>query len=283
MNFDEVEKLAKQIQAKLFRNSSTTIQGIYKSRFKGSGITFKEHKIYTHGDDVRFIDWKVSTRNDKMYVKTFEEERNVKISIFLDFSNSMTLGWKGKSKLEAGLEICYLFYLLSEKTKDLINLNFIVDRIYETSWSSGKKGLANLIMFMSRNNLMKETGEVNLDIKEFDFASEDLIKKKIQYNLQSKKEVILISDFNESVGIEKVRDFLSRPNFHCVKLEAPIDTYKEDQICGYGFEYSNKSLNKVVKNFFSKKNESEFVHKKLKTVSLKNEKYLEDFVKNMVY
>ena len=82
MNFEEVEKLAKQIQAKLFKNSSSTIQGIYRSRFKGSGITFKEHKIYSHGDDVRFIDWKVSTRNEKMYVKTFEEERNVRYQYF---------------------------------------------------------------------------------------------------------------------------------------------------------------------------------------------------------
>ena len=283
MKFDEVEKLAKQIQAKLFKNSNSTIQGIYQSRFKGSGITFKEHKIYTHGDDVRFIDWKVSTRNEKMYVKTFEEERNVKISIFLDLSNSMTLGWNGKSKMEVGLEICYLFYLLSEKSKDLINLNFISDKIYETSWSSGKRGLANLLMFMGRNNILNEDGKIDLSLKSHDFAGSELVKKKILYNLQGKKEVLLISDFNEALELPTISDYLSRPNFHCVKLEAPIDTYQKESITAYGLENKNNKLRRVIKEFSSKKQAEKLTHKKLKTVSLENEKYLEDFVKNMVY
>jgi uncharacterized protein (DUF58 family) len=283
MKFDDVEKLAKQIQAKLFKNSNSTIQGIYRSRFKGSGITFKEHKIYTHGDDVRFIDWKVSTRNDKMYVKTFEEERNVKISIFLDLSNSMTLGWENKSKIEAGAEICYLFYLLSDKTKDLINLNFISDKIYETSWSSGKRGLANLIMFMSRNGILNKDGKIDLTLKDTPFTDRSIIRRKILYNLQSKKEVLLISDLCETVQLDSIEDFLSRPNFHCVKLEAPIDTYKKDRISAYGQESINGKLKTSIKGFNSSSSMEEKIHKKLKIVSLDNEKYLEDFVKNMVY
>jgi len=283
MKFEEVEKLAKQIQAKLFKNSSSTIQGIYRSRFKGSGITFKEHKIYSHGDDVRFIDWKVSTRNDKMYVKTFEEERNVKISIFLDLSNSMTLGWKNKSKMEVGVELCYLFYLLSEKSKDLINLNFISDKIYETSWSSGKRGLANSIMFMSRNNIMTTDGKLNLEIKNHEFASSDLIRKKILYNLQSKKEVMLISDLCETVNYSFIEDFISRPNFHCVKLEAPIDNYQENEISAFGIENNDNKIRKVFKKFQSNKSESIKPHKRMKVLSLENEKCIEDFVRDMVY
>ena len=45
---------------------------------------FKEHQIYSHGDDVRFIDWKLLAKSQTPYIKTFEEERNVEISIILD-------------------------------------------------------------------------------------------------------------------------------------------------------------------------------------------------------
>ena len=84
MNLKEIEKVVGNIQEHLFRNSNSFSIGMLRSHFKGAGLQFKEHQVYAPGDDVRFIDWKLSAKTNTTFVKTFEEERNVEIHIFLD-------------------------------------------------------------------------------------------------------------------------------------------------------------------------------------------------------
>ena len=58
----------------------------------GRGVVFKDHRIYAPGDDYRAIDWKVFARTDDLYIKTYEEERNLVVHIIVDFSSSMNFG-----------------------------------------------------------------------------------------------------------------------------------------------------------------------------------------------
>ncbi len=62
MNIVEIEKTVAKIQTHLFKNSNSYAIGMLKSHFRGAGIQFKEHQVYCHGDDVRFIDWKLSAK-----------------------------------------------------------------------------------------------------------------------------------------------------------------------------------------------------------------------------
>ena len=63
--------------------------GPRRSIATGRGLTFKDHRIYSPGDDIRLIDWKVFARTDDLHIKTFEEERNLTVHIIMDSSASM--------------------------------------------------------------------------------------------------------------------------------------------------------------------------------------------------
>jgi uncharacterized protein (DUF58 family) len=90
-----------------------TLSGIHSSPHKGSSVEFLEHRRYTPGDDLRNIDWKLLARSDRLYVKQFEDETNLRAVLVVDASASMAYGPTGRSKLEcARLSAAALAYLL---------------------------------------------------------------------------------------------------------------------------------------------------------------------------
>jgi len=86
------------------------ITGLHRSPYHGFSVEFAEHRKYTHGDDLRHVDWTAYARTDRYYVKMFEEETNVRCYILLDKSASMGYGSGGLTKLEYA---CYLAGCLS--------------------------------------------------------------------------------------------------------------------------------------------------------------------------
>ncbi len=93
-----------------------TFSGIHKKPHKGSSIEFLEHKLYSPGDEVKHIDWKVLARSDKYHLKQFEDETNLKAYIALDTSGSMGYGSAAMTKLEysATLAACLSYLLLMQ-------------------------------------------------------------------------------------------------------------------------------------------------------------------------
>lgn len=93
-----------------------TFSGIHKRPHKGSSIEFLEHKLYTPGDEIKHIDWKVFGRSDKYHLKQFEDETNLKAYIALDTSGSMGYGSGAMTKLEysATLAACLSYLLLMQ-------------------------------------------------------------------------------------------------------------------------------------------------------------------------
>jgi hypothetical protein len=156
MDIQAIEKAAVKIQNKLFKKASTNALGAFKSQFKGSGLQFREHQIYTPGDDVRFIDWKLSARLQKTYIKTFEEERNVEIVVCIDFSSSCHMGYKKISKLQAALEMACLVGLLAQKTKDLVKIVFLQDPEMQTPFLAGRELITYITVQLDRLGLLDE-------------------------------------------------------------------------------------------------------------------------------
>jgi uncharacterized protein (DUF58 family) len=86
------------------------ITGQHKSPHKGFSVEFSEHREYTPGDEIRHLDWKAFARSDRYYIKLYEQETNLRATLVLDTSNSMTFG----GKLDYGRHLCAcLAYLLS--------------------------------------------------------------------------------------------------------------------------------------------------------------------------
>ena len=148
MNLKEIERVVGMIQSHIFKNSNAYSTGMLKSHFRGSGLQFREHQVYVPGDDVRFIDWKVSARSTNTYIKTFEEERNVEIVLFLDLSQTLLYGYNQISKLQALIEIIGLLYLLAGQTQDVVRVIIWSNKTLNLPPKKGKEGLTLFISFL---------------------------------------------------------------------------------------------------------------------------------------
>ena len=107
-------------KAKMLRLSSFAVArgmrtGMFRSFFRGRGIEFDSVRQYQYGDDVRAIDWNVSARTGKTYVKTFAEERDMALFLVLDASLSMHTGTGRKTRLDQALESAALLAFAAEQ------------------------------------------------------------------------------------------------------------------------------------------------------------------------
>ncbi len=226
MDLKEIERTVAGLQQKLFRKSNSHSTGAMKSAFRGSGLQFKEHQIYNHGDDVRFIDWKLSAKSNQTYIKTFEEERNLEIVVILDLTPTMALGYQGKSKLRVCLEIIALLYLMVEKTNDKLKVVIWQKKPITIPPKSGKDGIVHLLSVMQN----KEITDNNLNILNVDrIESIDNDQERmalLKSFLAKRKEVILLSDLNGFEKIDSIIKLLANKNMHCFKIETLIDKKK---------------------------------------------------------
>lgn len=280
MNITEVRKVVGKIKANLFKNANSHSIGMLKTNFRGTGLQFKEHQVYSFGDDIRFIDWKILAKTSHPYVKTFNEERNVEIVVVVDATSTMLSGYNGVSKLQAAIEICCLLYLLAKDTNDLVHALIVSDEIIHVPKKSGEAGITHFISTLEEKNILNEHGQVNID-REFGDGADNLLKyQSVMKHLNRKREIVLLSDFNDFIDLAVLKKILFRTNVHCFQLLAPID---EAQTLPYSlFASSRKSERGSVGKYdlSGKKELSHELGKKIRRIRIKD-KYLENFVKEM--
>ncbi len=103
--------------------------GAYRSAFRGKGLEFAEVREYVPGDDVRSIDWNVTARQGRPFVKRFDEERELTVVVALDLSGSLRFGSRSKTKREAAAEAGALVALAASRNRDRVGLLLFTDRI----------------------------------------------------------------------------------------------------------------------------------------------------------
>ena len=93
------------------------LSGMHRSPYFGQSIEFRQHREYTYGADLRYVDWKVWAKQDRFYVKQFEEETNLRCTLLCDVSNSMRYGNGMMNKYEYGCTIaaCLAYLLLKQQ------------------------------------------------------------------------------------------------------------------------------------------------------------------------
>lgn len=276
MDIKEIEKVVGSLQNHLFRNSNSFSVGMLKSHFRGAGLQFKEHQVYNPGDDVRFIDWKLSAKSSNTFVKTFEEERNVEIIVVLDLTATMLLGFKEKSKLIASIEIACLLYLLAEKSKDKVKTVIMLEKNTILPPASGKGGVTLLVSYLEQLGVLDEKGRPNID---FDYSIRGDEKKRlglIKSFIAKNKEVVFLSDFSEFVDFETINKLIYRKNMHCFKVSCPIDDANNKNYAIFG-KIKNKG------KFFRMKSikKEQDLKGRWKKIDVA-ERYLEKFVKEML-
>jgi uncharacterized protein (DUF58 family) len=125
----EILKKVRHIEIRTGRLVTETFAGEYHSVFKGQGIEFSEVREYFPGDEVRSIDWNVSARLGKPYVKRFSEERELTMMIACDVSASQNFGSREKLKSEIAAELTALFAFSALKNNDKVGLMLFSDEV----------------------------------------------------------------------------------------------------------------------------------------------------------
>lgn len=110
------------------RKVTDVFSGEYESAFRGSGIEFEEFREYTPGDDIRQIDWNVTARMDRPFVRVYREEREQTLFFLVDSSRSLFFG-KQKTKMEVASEIAALLSYAAIKSSDKVGLIIFSDQI----------------------------------------------------------------------------------------------------------------------------------------------------------
>ena len=125
----EIVRKIRRIQISTNRLVNESLAGEYHSVFKGRGMEFDEVREYQHGDDIRTIDWNVTSRTGHPFVKRFVEERELTVMLLVDASASGAFGSSGKSKGEVAAEISALLAFSAIKNNDRVGAILFTDRV----------------------------------------------------------------------------------------------------------------------------------------------------------
>jgi uncharacterized protein (DUF58 family) len=125
----EVIQKIRRIQITTSRLVNESLAGEYHSVFKGRGMEFDEVREYQHGDDVRTIDWNVTSRAGRPFVKRYVEERELTVMLLVDMSASGAFGSAGKMKSEIAAEISALLAFSAIKNSDRVGAILFTDRV----------------------------------------------------------------------------------------------------------------------------------------------------------
>ena len=128
MDSTELLKKVRKIEIKTKGLSQNIFAGEYHSAFKGRGMTFSEVREYQYGDDIRDIDWNVTARHNRPYVKVYEEERELTVMLLVDVSGSKNFGAVGVEKNEMMAEIAATLAFSAIQNNDKVGVIFFTDK-----------------------------------------------------------------------------------------------------------------------------------------------------------
>ena len=184
METSDLLKRVRQIEIKTRGLSNNIFAGQYHSAFKGKGMSFSEVREYQYGDDVRDIDWNVTARYNKPFVKVFEEERELTVMLLIDVSYSLDFGTVKQLKKDMVTEIAATLAFSAIQNNDKIGVIFFSDRIEK--FIPPKKGRKH-ILYIIRELLDFKPESKRTDIKTAVEYLTNVIKKRCT--------TFMISDF----------------------------------------------------------------------------------------
>ena len=187
METSELLKKVRQIEIKTRGLSKNIFAGQYHSAFKGRGMAFSEVREYQYGDDIRDIDWNVTARFSRPYVKVFEEERELTVMLLIDVSGSRNFGTVTVMKKEISTEIAATLAFSAIQNNDKIGVIFFSNKIEK--FIPPQKGRKH-ILFIIRELLGFQPEDKRTDISQAIKYLTNVIKKRCT--------TFLISDFMDS-------------------------------------------------------------------------------------
>ena len=180
----EILRQVRRIEIYTNRIVNETMSGRYESVFKGHGIEFEEVREYQPGDEIRSIDWNVTARTGRPYIKRFVEERELTVMLLVDLSRSMAFGSVRQLKHRVATELCAVLAFSAIKHHDTVGLVLFTDRVER--FIPPQKGSTHVLRVV-RDVLSFEPAGHGTDVATaLDYLAKVLHRKAV---------VFLISDF----------------------------------------------------------------------------------------
>lgn len=192
MEATELFKKVRKIEIKTRGLTNHIFSGQYHSAFKGRGMTFSEVREYQYGDDVRNIDWNVTARFHKPFVKIFEEEREMTVMLLIDVSSSNDFGSTEATKRDITAEIAAVLAFSAIQNNDKVGVIFFSDKVEK--FIPPKKGSSHILRIIREIVTFKPQNN-GTDIGEGLKFLTSAIKKRTT--------AFLISDFMTSRSFEQ--------------------------------------------------------------------------------
>ena len=191
METSELLKKVRRIEIKTRGLSRNIFAGQYHSAFKGRGMAFSEVREYQYGDDIRDIDWNVTARYVRPYVKVFEEERELTVMLLIDVSGSRDFGSVNVMKKEVITEIAATLAFSAIQNNDKIGVVFFSDKIEK--FIPPQKGKKHILY------VIRELIDFQPDKKQTNIAQ---ALKYLTNAIKKRCTAFLISDFIDKDGFK---------------------------------------------------------------------------------
>lgn len=146
METTELLRRVRRLEIKTRALTNNIFAGEYHSAFKGRGMSFAEVREYMPGDDVRDIDWNVTARMNRPYVKVFEEERELTLVLLVDLSASQRFGTQGRTQRELAAEIAATLAFSALQNNDKVGVIFFTDKVEK--FIPPKKGRKHILLII---------------------------------------------------------------------------------------------------------------------------------------
>ncbi|HEV8376220.1 MAG TPA: DUF58 domain-containing protein [Candidatus Polarisedimenticolia bacterium] len=198
LSSQEILKKVRRIEIRTNRLVNESLAGEYHSVFKGRGMEFDEVREYTPGDDVRTIDWNVTSRMGHPYVKKYVEERELTVMLLVDASASGDFGTVGSTKRAMAAEVCALLAFSAIRNNDRVGLLVFTDR--EERYVPPRKG-RNHVLRVIREILTYEPSGRRTNLA---LALESLAR-----GIRRRSVAFVVSDFLDS-GFERALRLANR-------------------------------------------------------------------------
>lgn len=215
----EILKRVRQVEVRSRRQVDDAMVGAYHSVFKGAGMDFADVREYLPGDDIRSIDWNVTARMDRPFLKTYREEREQTLLLMVDLSASGDFGSVSQSKRELAAEVACVLAFSAARNSDKVGLLIFTDQI--ELYITPKKGKSHILRVI-REILFFEPQHRGTDIAG--------ALKQVHHMLKRRAICFLFSDFLTEESMSWIRP-VSRERPGELEQMLRVTSRKHDLIC----------------------------------------------------
>lgn len=282
METSELLKKVRQIEIKTRGLSRNIFAGQYHSAFKGRGMAFSEVREYQFGDDIRDIDWNVTARYNKPFIKVFEEEREMTVMLMIDVSGSLDFGTHSQTKRDIVTEMAATLAFSAIQNNDKIGVIFFTNKIEK--FIPPKKGKKH-ILYIIRELIDFQPSNTQTDLAMVLKFLTNAIKKRCTAFLIS--DFLDIHDYDNALTIaNRKHDLIALQVYDKLEVELPsvglikmIDSETGEETW---IDSSSKSVRERYNRHYQKqlmKVEVAFTKSRVDTVSINTD---DDYVKALL-